>query len=735
MIPRNSPRASQLITAIPGDEREIVTRGVEEYLEIDEVRTFDGATGFLSPGRKPDFRMMSLTTRGRLRPSVVEHLRASVDALDHAGNLQPPKPEVVKEISPAIVEVAAAQPPAKEIDPTWLKSWDGVYLASTESQSLGHEFFTRTTVAQETTLNVPRGLTFVEGVAGAGKTSVALGRLKFFSNFSTGEHLDDYGLKGVPLKDFSPLGMMGFVLSHGLKRYLRDTASALDLARLPIRDFDDFKLGLATDFGVAKAFRSRRAEQHSLRSRMFWLRALDVATARSAGAYLRKAIEKDKKITDSVKKAVVKLADDLERAQPSSTILHLQGLAAQVEKAVAAGEGDARRRELEAQEASIRSRFFSDRRERDRRLSQLHASFERKAYSAVSRELLSGLRAQDLFLAAVKRDDLVDLVRATLRLDKTSNSAELDTIEEAIAGLRTLLADVDDEGRPSLGEVDLVAVLGLAALISIGFESTGRQTKDVELAHLYDMRVNTCIFIDEVQDFNEVQVFLMGLSVTGAYNQITLSGDRCQQLHERGARKYAHLFPLVPRAQTNNPVFLAQNFRQRGALARLSAGVRSKLLGDERVAVEEGSPALLHAFDDRSAAARVIAKRVKQIDRHATVAVLCASKADAREWFNLLEDDLMAEHRPPLMSERGDLTRRFDVHFTDALEAKGLEFDVVFVPDIASFFGGDLIDRNGFYVAVSRARHSLFMACPKSALASTEIVSLMNADLLAQEVV
>ena len=51
----------------------------------------------------------------------------------------------------------------------------------------------------------------------------------------------------------------------------------------------------------------------------------------------------------------------------------------------------------------------------------------------------------------------------------------------------------------------------------------------------------TGVFIDEVQDFNDVQVFLMGLSVTSAYSQVTLSGDLCQQLHEGGAKHIARM--------------------------------------------------------------------------------------------------------------------------------------------------------------------------------------------------
>jgi hypothetical protein len=211
----------------------VTTRGEPEYLDVDQVRTFDGPTGLLRHGREPDFRMMSLRLRGEKRPVVLENLRAAlsrlappqqkpvaaVDALK-----QPPRQMPIVEVTP-VVEALPVVEKAIDPDPTWLRSWEGVYLASSETQALGHEFFTRTTVGQEAAVTAPRGVTFVEGVAGAGKTSVALGRLKFFANFRTGEHLDEYGLKNAPLSDFLPSGMAGFVLSHSLKRYLRDTAA------------------------------------------------------------------------------------------------------------------------------------------------------------------------------------------------------------------------------------------------------------------------------------------------------------------------------------------------------------------------------------------------------------------------------------------------------------------------------------------------------------------------------
>ena len=214
VLARNSRLATELVTAQPGDDRDVVTPGGDRYLSVREVRVLDGPVSLQSPNQQPNFRSMAIRKLGLKTPIVVENLRTAIQrASATVANLSGP-PVDLKSFD--------------DVDPTWLSSWSGVHLGDADEQSLGHQFMTRTTVDQERALNNPRGLTLVEGIAGAGKTSVALGRLKFFANFSTGER-EYYGLQNASEKDFEPVGMMGFVLSYSLKRYLKETASALEL--------------------------------------------------------------------------------------------------------------------------------------------------------------------------------------------------------------------------------------------------------------------------------------------------------------------------------------------------------------------------------------------------------------------------------------------------------------------------------------------------------------------------
>ena len=745
IIARNSPLATQLITARPGDERELALNGRERFLDVQEVRTFDGPTSLISAHLRPDFQAMSLNRVGLTRPVVLERLRATIGiqvppppapdlpaASSEAARVMParpiPEPAVTSEPPEAKTEAAAAVPIAAvakaRLDVAWLVDWAGIYLGESENQSLGHQFFTRTTSAQERALNNPRGLTLVEGIAGAGKTSVALGRLKFFSNFGTGEYLGEYGLQNAPVADFAPVGMIGFVLSHSLKRYLRDTASALDLERMPIQDFDEFRMELATQYGLTKAFRLKKSGIAAVRTRMAWIYAADAACAKVAGAALRRAVARLREAPDEVRRSIFALADELQRANPEPGRLHLHGLAGRVARSVFEIEAQGR------EAATLERHQHSNARERERAIRRDAASFERRAVSPVARRLLQELVVSDLFVTAVERDDFPVLVQRSFQSVGSVDPALRTDIDAGVDGLRRLLADKDEEdGRRCLIEGDLVVIAALAGLVADGFDNPEVQAGT--LSHLYDMRRRTAVFIDEVQDFTEAQVFLMGLSASGHYNQITVSGDRFQRLQVDGATAYDHLFPLVPRGQHNRPVFLDVNFRQREPLEALSSGVRRVLQGDERLALGSGSmPAPLHVYGERTSMARLIRKRLKGVPAHATVAVICANKTDAKVWLELLADDLESEHRPARLSEREALTRRFDVHFTDARETKGLEFNVVIVPDLGAFALDTSTGRNELYVALSRAKNSLLLGCAEEKTSRPELADLARAGLL-----
>jgi superfamily I DNA/RNA helicase len=82
------------------------------------------------------------------------------------------------------------------------------------------------------------------------------------------------------------------------------------------------------------------------------------------------------------------------------------------------------------------------------------------------------------------------------------------------------------------------------------------------------------------------------------------------------------------------------------------------------------------------------------------------------------------------MSRRDDLTRRFNIHFTEIRETKGLEFDVVIVPNIGSFALDTVVGRNQAYVAISHPKHGLILGCSDEFVARPAIEALEKNNLI-----
>jgi DNA helicase IV len=126
----------------------------------------------------------------------------------------------------------------------------------------------------------------------------------------------------------------------------------------------------------------------------------------------------------------------------------------------------------------------------------------------------------------------------------------------------------------------------------------------------------------------------------------------------------------------------------------------------------------------------IILERLHLVDPYATIAVILPTRDEAERWYNLLQEELVANHRPALLSQRDDLTRRFDVHFTDVRETKGLEFNVVVVPDLGAFELESEIGLNQVYVAMSRAKHASLLGCNQQSTQRYVIKQLLQHQLI-----
>lgn len=503
-------------------------------------------------------------------------------------------------------------------------------------------------------------------------------------------------------------------MSRSLKRYLQDTAIELGLERLPIRDFEEYRTHLSNRFGLTRSFRRNEAEVPACRTQLEWLRAVDSAIAHSVAAKLDEVVAKNTEIPPPVRQAVQRFSLELKgtESRPQAPVFHLSGLAQRLVESVL--QVEYRSRENAIRERSSRNEF-RDRFDLEKELAQVRQEEERGVISPFVRQLLGLLAIEDLFVDAVHRGAFASRVRAAF------GGAPNTEINESIDEVRALFAPKKENERRTLTDADLLVLIVCAAMIADGFDYPNAPS------HFHRVRRSTCVFIDEVQDFTEIEVFLMGMAASKEYHQITLSGDLCQRLQWSGSTVYDHLFPSVPRSSQNKSIFLDRNLRQRDPLARLSAGFRNVLQGDKRLDFIAGNtpPALLHCYTSSAAVAPLILEHIASVNEYATVAVIAPTEQEATKWHALLRAELATGRRLASLSRREDLTGRFEIHFTQVYETKGLEFDVVIVPDLGAFELENEIGRNQAYVAISRPRYALFLGCSSSKCQSKEISTLV----------
>jgi superfamily I DNA/RNA helicase len=216
------------------------------------------------------------------------------------------------------------------------------------------------------------------------------------------------------------------------------------------------------------------------------------------------------------------------------------------------------------------------------------------------------------------------------------------------------------------------------------------------------------VFIDEFQDFTEVQIFLMGEVAETTHGTVTIAGDFAQRLARGHKPSIDACFPRAAERQ-RVPKLLLENKRQVPGLAALAALYRRDILEDEIDVDGQPANGLLHlvpALDHVPAVRDMIVARPP----HESIVIICPNSARAEELENALRDDLYSTRfRETRVSSQSDLIKPYYVHFTTALQAKGLEFDTAIVAYIEEFDIQDEVMANRLYVAITRPRENLML--------------------------
>lgn len=297
-----------------------------------------------------------------------------------------------------------------------------------------------------------------------------------------------------------------------------------------------------------------------------------------------------------------------------------------------------------------------------------------------------------------------------------------DAYAQAVVSYPSLFPDADADAvshvasqlqDKKLTDEDVDLLLCLSHLVSRGFKDSGRSV-------LSEPDFYQSVFVDEVQDFTEQQVFLMAEQAQPAYRAVTVVGDIAQKLHNGSTIDITACFPEQPIEQ----VLLAENMRQLGApaLAWFSACFRallqdrSEVLAPSALLVKQlqeqarqlNGPVLEWA-DNAAHMAELVMEHLQGVTHQQTAAVLMPDAQTADALFTACKDRLTAQMVDAELSMKIDLSRRHVRHFTTVANAKGLEFDVVIVPCLEQYRMSDARDINHLYVAMTRARRKLVL--------------------------
>ncbi|MGB4343593.1 MAG: ATP-binding domain-containing protein, partial [Moraxellaceae bacterium] len=293
----------------------------------------------------------------------------------------------------------------------------------------------------------------------------------------------------------------------------------------------------------------------------------------------------------------------------------------------------------------------------------------------------------------------------------------------ADAYAEALSADPDRFPDPSLARViaaqfaerkltdeDIDLLLCLAHLIGRGFSQQPRW--------LSEPAYYQAVFVDEVQDFTEQQVFLMAEQAKPEYRAVTVVGDIAQKLHHGSRIDLSACFPgrSVPMVQ------LTENLRQLETprLAWFSTCLRAEFHGD--VAADKPAPEIAKrledplvasngpewvAVPDEEALGKVILESLSRVPSNQSAVVIFPSSEIAEAWYQRLGATMKERLIDAELSSKVDLARRYVRHFTSVANSKGLEFDVVLMPMVDSYDLRDQQQINRLYVGVTRARRRL----------------------------
>lgn len=270
---------------------------------------------------------------------------------------------------------------------------------------------------------------------------------------------------------------------------------------------------------------------------------------------------------------------------------------------------------------------------------------------------------------------------------------------------RSLDEDTPEEVSGTLDVEDLTLAFELL------WRLTGHQETEASRLSRYDH-----VVLDEAQELGPIELRLLARTLKRKGRGITVAGDAAQQIDPTSvARPWEEVMTtLCVRGDVAQRV---QRLETSHRCPRPVVDLGQQVLGpfapaEPPVAAREGPPVLRTLAPTLGAAAAQIAdglRALRQRQPLASVAVIAHEVATAEHLGRALEDAVGAR-----LVLDGEFAFTAGVEVTTVHEVKGLEFDLVVVPDLdAATYPDTAESRRELHVAVTRARQQVWLLGPE----------------------
>ncbi len=217
------------------------------------------------------------------------------------------------------------------------------------------------------------------------------------------------------------------------------------------------------------------------------------------------------------------------------------------------------------------------------------------------------------------------------------------------------------------------------------------------------------IVIDEAQDFSAFQFFVLKRIVKDS--SFTILGDLCQGIHSyRGVRQWGEIVEEVFEGKKCEFLTLEQSYRTTVEIMEAANSVMGKL---ENLAMFRGKPVIRHgepveyipvpSFADMS---HSISKKIQHYRKqgHKSIAVICKTMEECLQ----IIPELKKEHKEISLITGNEKEYKSGMVIVPSYLSKGLEFDVVLLSNANSEnYSQSELDAKLLYVAMTRPLHKL----------------------------